>query len=57
MNVKITVAAAGIRIEAPPLQEVAYEEKRDCIWCEAERRSGLRCDQSISVTGVGDIFA
>jgi hypothetical protein len=30
---KITVAAAGIDIEAPPLQKVAYEEKQDCIWC------------------------
>jgi hypothetical protein len=33
MSVKITVAAAGIDIEAPPLQKVAYEEKQDCIWC------------------------
>jgi hypothetical protein len=57
MSVKITVAAAGIDIQAPPLQKVASEEKQDYIWGEAERKSGFRCDQGISATGVGDIFA
>jgi hypothetical protein len=56
MSVKITVSAVAIDMEAPPLQEVAFEEKQDCIWCDAERRSGIGCDQSISATGVGDIF-
>jgi hypothetical protein len=33
MNLKIMVAGAGIDIEAPPLQEVAYEEKQGWTWC------------------------
>jgi hypothetical protein len=56
MTMKITVAGAGIDIEASSLQEVAYEENQDWTWCEAESRSGIRCDQNILATGVGDIF-
>jgi hypothetical protein len=55
--VKITVAGAEINIEASSLQEMADEEKQDWTWCLAESRSGVRCDQSISATAVGDIFA
>jgi hypothetical protein len=57
VSVKITLAGAEIDIEASSLHAVAHEKKQDWTKCEAESRSGVRWDESILATGIGDIFA